>query len=185
MNVWVLIIILFSLSYLVDQWVQSREKPDSPIQQPNVTLSKERWEEVKRRHKEEQMAKIRFLDIVAVATLYKFERSKKPDEYVWKVTEIQEVTHKGEPIVYKIYKSHHRDGLWYRYTPVEKNVPVKLRVSYHWGREGEPTFAAPVIFYRHEESGVIQRWQPLGRGEYVNPLGVWTHVEHTRVERLR
>lgn len=183
MNNWGFILLLIFLVYLADKfrnWLEIETyKPDPPTQT-------ERWEAVKRRLKEEEERKRRYIDIVAVATLYKFERSNKPDEYVWKATNIEKVTDPTthEPIAYKIYKSSHRDGLWYKYTPIEKNVRVRMRVSFHWLNEGEPLFSAPIIFYRHTETGVIQRWQPLGRGEYVTPLGVWTHVEHARVERL-
>lgn len=181
MSNWGFILLLFFLVYLADRfrnWLEiATYKPDPPTREDRMAALKRKW-------KEEEERKRRYIDIVAVATLYKFERSNKPAEYVWKATDIEEVTHEGEPIAYKIYKSSHKDGLWYRYTPVEKNVRVRLRVSFHWLNEGEPTYAAPIIFYRHTETGVIQRWQPLGRGEYVTPLGAWTHVEHTRVERL-
>jgi len=181
MSNWGFILLLIFLVYLADRfrnWLEIETyKPDPPTQA-------ERWEAVKRRLKEEEENKRRYIDIVAVATLYKFERSNKPHEYVWKATEIEEVTHEGEPIVYKIYKGTYENTLTSRYTPVEKNVRVRLRVSMGWVKEGEPLFAVPIIFYRHTETGVIQRWQPLGRGEYITPLGVWTHVEHTRVERL-
>jgi len=182
MSNWGFILLLFFLVYLADRfrnWLEiATYKPDPPTHEDRMAALKRKW-------KEEEERKRRYIDIVAVATLYKFERTEKPAEYVWKVTDIQEVTQNSEPLQYKIYKGTYDDTLSYRYSPVEKNVPVKLRVSYHWGEGVEAGIAAPIIFYRHDKSGVIQKWQPLGRGDYVTPLGVWTHVEHTRVERLR
>lgn len=163
----------------IKNWLEiATYKPEPVTQEQRLDALKEKWER-------EAEAKRRYVDIKCTATLYEFQRSKAPNEFVWRVNEIKEVKHNGRPIEYKVYKGTYRDGLWYRYTPVEKNVAVTLRVSFHWGEAGEPTFAAPIIFYKQKETGVIEKWQPLGRGETVTTLGVWTHVKHTSVRRER
>jgi hypothetical protein len=183
MNAWLLIIILFGLSYLADQvrqWLEVETyKPPQPTIQDRIAASMQRDEEERER-------KRRYVTFFGTGSLLRQKRSTPPDHYVWVMEEVTSVKHDGIELPFKVYKSNARSKYWmgYRYEVVEKNVRGVLRTYTTVSNEEERYRPQKeVILYRNKETQLIESWQPEGRGGYTTPLAAWTHVKQQGYER--